>query len=124
MVQQTWTLRGCKKMQAFRNSLSDARSTPPPLLHQSLPRVQALPKVKDGRLSEIVDPRLQEYPEAEMQAFIAVAASCSKPTRITRPSIDDVAAKLQEIGGGAATLVATTPSGLDRPLEGSSSGES
>ncbi|RLM98949.1 putative protein kinase superfamily protein [Panicum miliaceum] len=45
---------------------------------------------EDGRLLEIVDPDLEEYPEEQMLRFIKLALLCTQATPQQRPSMKQV----------------------------------
>ncbi|CAI7803001.1 unnamed protein product [Closterium sp. NIES-53] len=62
-----------------------------------LPPRQALSMIDEGKIHQLVDPRLpQATPVEELQAFARVAASCVSPLRRDRPDMPRVVAMLQD----------------------------
>ncbi|GJP67156.1 hypothetical protein CLOP_g24016 [Closterium sp. NIES-67] len=57
----------------------------------------ALPKIKDGQFTDIVDERLEPYPASLMEIFCGIAAECVTPQRRHRPDIDVVAFWMDEL---------------------------
>ncbi|CAI5470980.1 unnamed protein product [Closterium sp. Yama58-4] len=57
----------------------------------------ALPKIKEGKYNDMVDPRLGAYPGDLMEIFCGIAAECVTPQRKNRPDIDVVSAWMDEL---------------------------
>ncbi|GJP48129.1 hypothetical protein CLOM_g7407 [Closterium sp. NIES-68] len=99
----------------FSSMGSAARSSGTPLL--TLPQ-WALSMIDEGKIQQLVDPRLPQLtPVEEIQAFARVAAACVSPLRRDRPDMSKVVSMLQDAcRTGALVRFASGSFNLSRTL--------